>query len=188
MKTILISGSPRPEGNTMVALKACAEAIEASGVETEIVSLAGKSICGCKACGACAKLGKCAIDDGLNEVIEKVKDAEGYIVGAPVYYGTARGDMMSAIQRIAMVAGNNGKWLTGKVGGPVVVARRGGLTASLQEMLMHFFICGMIVPGSTYWNILFGKQPGEAANDEEGIATVKGFGTNVAELIKKINA
>lgn len=186
MKVVLISGSPRENGNTMAALAKCAAAIEKSGIETEIISLHNKNIQGCKACRACGKIGKCAINDGLNEVIEKVKEAEGYVVGAPVYYGTARGDIMNAIQRIAMVAGTNGKWLAGKVGGPVVVARRGGLTSTLQEMLMHFFISGVTVPGSTYWNILFGKAEGEVLNDDEGVATMETFGTNMAELIKKI--
>lgn len=187
MKVILISGSPRPKGNTMTALGKCATAIEQAGVDTEIISLHDKEIRGCKACGACKKLGKCVINDGLNEIIEKVKAAEGYVVGAPVYYGTARGDLMNAIQRIAMVAGNNGKWLAGKVGGPVVVGRRGGLTATIQEMLMHFFISGVTVPGSTYWNILFGAPEGAVLQDEEGVETVENFGKNMAELIKKIN-
>lgn len=187
MKVVLISGSPREKGNTMAALTKCAAAIEEAGVEAEIISLHDKEIKGCKACRACGKLGKCAIDDGLNEIIEKVKEADGYIVGAPVYYGTARGEIMNAIQRIAMVAGTNGKWLAGKVGGPIVVARRGGLTATIQEMLMHFFISGVTVPGSTYWNILFGGPEGAVLEDEEGIGTVETFGKNMAELIKKIN-
>ena len=186
MKVILISGSPRPNGNTMAALAKCAAAIEKAGVETEIVSLHDKNIQGCKACGACAKLGKCAVNDGLNEIIAKVKEADGYVVGAPVYYGTARGDIMNFIQRMGMVAGTNGKWLAGKVGGPIVVARRGGLTSTLQEMLMHFFICGVTVPGSTYWNILFGRAPGEVLEDEEGVSTVETFGSNMAQLIKKV--
>lgn len=187
MKVVLLSGSPRPQGNTVAALEKCAAAIESEGLETEIISLHNKNIQGCKACGACAKLGKCAINDGLNDVIEKIKEAEGYVVGAPVYYGTARGDIMNAIQRISMVAGNNGKWLAGKVGGPIVVARRGGLTSTLQEMLMHFFICGVTVPGSTYWNILFGRAPQEVLEDTEGIETIQTFGKNMAKLIKQIN-
>ncbi|MGI5824894.1 MAG: flavodoxin family protein [Bacillota bacterium] len=186
MKVVLLSGSPRANGNTMAALKKCAAAIQKEGLETEIISLHDKNIQGCKACGACGKLGKCAVNDGLNEVIEKIREADGYIVGAPVYYGTARGDIMNAIQRISMVAGTNGKWLAGKVGGPVVVARRGGLTSTLQEMLMHFFISGVTVPGSTYWNILFGRAPGEVLDDTEGVETVETFAKNMAQLIKKI--
>lgn len=188
MKVVLLSGSPRKQGNTVQALNQCAEVIRQEGLDAQVISLAGKNIQGCKACGACKKLGKCAIDDGLNEIIAEVKSAEGYILGAPVYYGTARGDLMNASQRIAMVAGNNGKWLAGKVGGPVVVARRGGLTATLQEMLMMYFITGMIVPGSTYWNILFGAAEGEVLQDEEGVNTIRTFAANVAQVIKKLHA
>lgn len=187
MQIVLLSGSPRKNGNTMAALEKCAAALQKEGVETEIISLHDKNIQGCKACGACAKLGKCAINDGLNEILEKIKAADGYVVGAPVYFGTARGDIMNAIQRCGMVAGNNGRWLEGKVGGPIVVARRGGLTATLQEMLMHFFICGVTVPGSTYWNILFGGAPGQALEDSEGVATIENFGRNMAQLLKKLH-
>lgn len=138
------------------------------------------------ACGAC-KSGKCAIDDGLNDIIDKVRQAKGLIVGAPVYFGTARGDIMSAIQRIAMVSMASDKFLSWKVGGPIVVARRGGLTTTLQEMLMFCFISEMIVPGSTYWNIVYGRMPGEALKDEEGMRTVTRFSSNVCKLIKKLN-
>ncbi|MZP31110.1 flavodoxin family protein [Heliobacterium undosum] len=185
-KVILISGSPRQKGNTMQVLQACAEAIQASGMETEIVSLAGKNIQSCVACGQC-KSGKCALNDGLNEIIDKIRDAQGLVVGAPVYFGTARGDLMSAVQRISMVSMASDRFLSWKVGGPIAVGRRGGLTSTLQEMLMFYFISEMIVAGSTYWNIVFGRNPGEAMNDEEGLRTVRRFGENVAKLIEKIH-
>ena len=188
MKVVLLSGSPRKDGNTVQALNVCARAIEANDVDTEVISLADKSIAGCIACNYCKKHGKCAIDDGLNEIIDEVKDAEGFIVGSPVYFGTARGDMMNAIQRISKVSYSSSRWLDGKVGGPIVVARRGGLTSTMQEMLMFYFINGMIVTGSTYWNIMFGAAPGEAMNDEEGIRTIITFGEKVADIIKKLNA
>ncbi|NLC76334.1 MAG: flavodoxin family protein [Clostridia bacterium] len=187
-KVILLSGSPRAKGNTMLVMDACAEIIRQEGVEAEVISLHDKKIRSCIACYRCGELGRCSIDDdGLNEIIEKVKAAEGLIVGAPVYYGTARGDLMSALQRIGMVAGRNGRWLSWKVGGPIAVARRGGLSASYQEMLMFYFISEMIVPGSTYWNIVFGKEPGTAGEDVEGMETVKRFSANVAKLIKKLH-
>ncbi|MDD2568357.1 MAG: flavodoxin family protein [Clostridia bacterium] len=187
MKVVLLSGSPKKEGNTMQALTACAKTLEKNGLEAEVLSLAGKTIAGCKACNACKKTGKCAIDDGLNEIMAKIKDAEGFIVGAPVYFGTARGEMMNAIQRISMVSYGTTRWLNGKVGGPVVVARRGGLTSTLQEMLMFYFINGMVVPGSTYWNILFGGAPGAVMKDEEGVNTITNFAEKVADTIKKLN-
>ena len=161
--------------------------IEEHGVEAEIVSFAGMKIEACIACGKCSKTGKCGLDDGLNEIIDKIRSAEGLIVGTPVYFGTARGDVMCALQRIGYVSRNNGNFLSGKVGGPVAVARRGGQTLTLQEMLMFFLINDMIVPGSTYWNMVFGRLPGEALNDEEGMATIRRFSANVAELIKKLH-
>jgi len=186
MKVILVSGSPRLNGNTVQALSACAQAIEAEGLEAEIVSLAGKNIRSCIACGKCAELGRCSIDDGANEIIEKIQNAEGFVLGAPVYFGTARGDMMSFVQRLGYVAMANGRFLEGKVGGPVAVGRRGGHTATLQELLMIFAISGVTVPGSRYWNILFGRAEGEVQGDEEGLSIVRLFGQNMAQLIKKI--
>ena len=187
-KVILLSGSPRPKGNTMQVMETCGEVIRQEGLEAEIISLHNMQVRSCIACYRCGELGRCSIDDGLNEIIEKIKEAEGLIVGAPVYFGTARGDLMSALQRVGMVAGKNGGWLSWKVGGPIAVARRGGLSASYQEMLMFYFISDMIVPGSTYWNIVFAKEPGTAVKDIEGMETVKRFAGNVAKLIKKIHA
>jgi multimeric flavodoxin WrbA len=187
MKVLLISGSPKANGNTAQLLQECAKVIQEAGVETEIVSFAGMKIEACIACMKCSKTGECGLDDGLNEIIGKVKQAEGLIVGAPVYFGTARGDVMCALQRIGYVSRNNGMFLTGKVGGPIAVARRGGQTLTLQEMLMFFLINDMIVPGSSYWNMVFGRMPGEALKDEEGVATIRHFGANVANLVKKLH-
>jgi multimeric flavodoxin WrbA len=187
MKVLLISGSPKANGNTAQLLQECAKVIQEAGVETEIVSFAGMKIEACIACMKCSKTGECGLDDGLNEIIGKVKQAEGLIVGTPVYFGTARGDVMCALQRIGYVSRNNGMFLTGKVGGPIAVARRGGQTLTLQEMLMFFLINDMIVPGSSYWNMVFGRMPGEALKDEEGVATIRHFGANVANLVKKLH-
>ena len=183
---ILLSGSPRANGNTELALNVCKEAIESAGLSAKVVSLRGKEIKGCIACGKCAGNGACSLKDDLNEFLPEIREAKGFIVGAPVYFGTARGDVMNFMQRMSMVARSNGNWLAGKIGGPVVVARRGGLTSTLQEMLMAFFISGMTVCGSTYWNIVFGGKPGEAAQDAEGIETLKTFGRNVADVIIKM--
>jgi multimeric flavodoxin WrbA len=187
MKVLLISGSPKPNGNTAQLLQECVKVIQEAGVEAEIVSFAGKKIEACIACMKCSKTGECGLDDGLNEIIGKIKQSEGLIVGTPVYFGTARGDVMCALQRIGYVSRNNGNFLAGKVGGPIAVARRGGQTLTLQEMLMFFLINDMIVPGSTYWNMVFGRMPGEALNDEEGLATIRHFAANVANLVKKLH-
>ena len=185
-KVLFICASPRKNGNTSEVLSECAEIIENHGLTTETIYLQGKNIESCKACGACAKLHRCHIDDGLNEIIEKIRESKGFIVGTPVYFGTARGDLMSALQRIGYVSMNTDRFLSWKVGGPIAVARRGGQTATIQELLMFYLINDMIIPGSTYWNIVFGREKGEAIQDEEGMRTIRRFGENVANLIIKI--
>ena len=179
-KVLLISGSPKPEGNT-------AQLMREQGVETEIVSLAGRKIDSCTACGKCTELGYCSLEDDLGEIMDKVKVSEGFIVGSPVYFGTARGDVMAALQRIGYMSQKTNRFLSGKVGGAVAVARRGGHTFTLQEMLMFFLINDMIVPGSTYWNMVFGRLPGEIWKDTEGIETIRHFAANVAILVKKLH-
>ncbi|MDV2481216.1 flavodoxin family protein [Methanoculleus sp. Wushi-C6] len=182
---LLLCGSPRLEGNTAQVLRECAKVLESEGLKTETVLLAETRILSCTACGLC-KSGECALDDGLNEIIAKIREADGFIVGTPVYFGTARGDVMAALQRIGMVSMASDNFLSRKVGGPIAVARRGGHTATIQELLMFYLINDMIVPGSTYWNMVFGHAPGEALNDEEGMRTVRRFAGNVAFLIKRL--
>lgn len=186
MKAVLISGSPRPKGNTVDVLAACAKALEEEGVETVSLSLAGKKIEGCIACNRCKQeQGHCALaGDDFEEILEQVKTAKGFIIGAPVYFGTARGDVMNLLQRLGMVSKGGDHFLERMVGGPVAVGRRGGHTSTIQELLMFFFINGMTVPGSNYWNILFGKGQGEALKDDEGMSNVVYFAKNVARLLK----
>jgi multimeric flavodoxin WrbA len=185
-KVILLCGSPRKEGNTARLIAECAAVIEAAGIETETVSLVGMRVNSCIACGRCEELGECSQDDGLNDIIAKLKGAQGFIIGSPVYFGTARGDLMSALQRIGMVSKSGTGFLSRMVGGPIAVARRGGHTASIQEMLMFYLINDMVVAGSTYWNMVFGRMPGEAMDDQEGVETVRRFAENVAWLINKL--
>jgi multimeric flavodoxin WrbA len=177
-KVILLSGSPNAEGNTVQVLRECAKTIEANGIETEMISLSGMKL-------------HDAMDftsggDGFDAVIAKVKEADGLIVGGPVYWGTVRAQVMTALQRIAMASMQQGNFLSGKVGGPIAIARRGGSTTAIQEMMMFYLSNDMIVPGSTYWNIVFGQAPGQALSDEEGMNTIRHFGENVAFLIQKI--
>lgn len=187
VKVILLNASPRANSNTQDVLEVCAEEIEKEGVETEIVRLRGKTIQSCLGCSKCAGTGKCIINDGINEIADKLRDAEGFIPAAPVYFGTARGDMMAALQRIGKLSRGNDKFLDWMVGGPIAVARRGGQTITLQEMNMFFGINNMIVAGSNYWNMVFAGPEGTALDDEEGINTIKLFGQNVAKIIKKLN-
>ena len=187
LKVLLISGSPKAEGNTAQLIKECARVIEERGVQTETVSLCDKKIESCTACGKCSELGHCSLEDGLNEIMQKLRESQVFIVGSPVYFGTARGDVMAALQRIGYVSRKTDDFLSGKVGGAIAVARRGGHTFTLQEMLMFFLINDMIVPGSTYWNMVFGSLPGEVWQDKEGIETIRHFAANVAELVKKLH-
>ena len=185
-KVILLCGSPRENSNTLDVLNVCAREIESNGVETEILSLKGKNIQSCKACLSCQETGNCVLNDGLDEIIEKIREADGFIPAAPVYFGTARGDIMAALQRIGKVSRDTDKFLTWMVGGPIAVGRRGGQTLTLQEMTMFFPINNMIIAGSTYWNMVVAGAEGTAFEDTEGIQTIKLFGQNVAKIIKKL--
>lgn len=179
-KVILLSGSPNAEGNTMQVLNECAKVIRANEVEAEVVSLAGMTLKDSMNLSG-------GYNDGFEEIVAKIKQSQGLIVGGPVYYGTVRAELMIALQRIAMASAKQGHFLSRMVGGPIAVARRGGLTSSIQEMMMFYLYNDMIVPGSTYWNIVFGQKPGDALKDAEGINTVKRFSENVAFLVNKIN-
>ena len=185
-KVILLSGSPRKDSNTLEVLNVCAEEIEKNGVDAEVISLRGMKIESCLGCGKCSEKGNCVLNDGLDEIIEKIRKADGFIPGAPVYFGTARGDMMSALQRIGYVSRRTDNFLEWMVGGPIAVARRAGQSLTLQEMTMFFPINNMIIAGSSYWNLVFAQNEGTAHEDTEGIETIKLFGENVAKIIKKI--
>jgi multimeric flavodoxin WrbA len=188
MKIVLICGSPRPHGNTAQTLAACAKTLESQGLETKIISLADKKIASCVACYSCkGGDGHCAIQDGFNEIADEVATADGLIVGAPVYFGTARGDMMCLLQRLGMVSRGGPKFLKGMVGGPIALARRGGATVAIQEMLMFYFINGMIAVGADYWNMLFGGiEEGSVHQDTEGMNNIQVFANNVADVVKRM--
>jgi len=158
--------------------------IRKEGLETELITLAGKSIAPCDACRGCAETGKCHFKDDFDSIFAKMKEADGIILSTPVYYGGATPQIVSLISRF-YAAGS--KVLKRKVGGPIVVARRAGHNFTLAQLLFFFMISEMIVPGSSYWNIAFGRQKGDVLKDEEGINTIKNFAHNIAWLLKKIN-
>jgi len=187
MKALGICGSPRSKGNTYRLVKAALEPIEAAGVETELVELAGLDIRPCRACLECKGKEYCQQDDDFNPVFDKMKAAEAILLGSPVHFGSATANLISLLDRAGYVDRvNKHNFFVRKVGGPIVVARRAGQNFTFAQILLWFMINGMIVPGSTYWNIAFGSKIGEVEKDEEGMATVRAFGENVAWLLKKL--
>jgi multimeric flavodoxin WrbA len=185
-KVMLICGSPRLEGNTCQLLRMCGDILKEEGLETKTYLLAEMQIRGCTACGMCVG-GECVQDDDLNAIVGTLRGCSGLIVGTPVYFGSARGDLLNTLQRIGAISNATDKFLSGMVGGPIAVARRGGHTAVLQQLLLFYLINGMTVPGSTYWNMVFGSAPGDVWNDREGVETIRQFSRNVAETIAKLH-
>jgi multimeric flavodoxin WrbA len=187
MKVVAINGSPRKEGNTALALGAMAEVLHAEGIETEIIHIGGQSIHGCVGCGTCArkKNGQCVFTgDPLNETVQKMKAADGIILGSPVYYAGIAGTMKCFCDRAFYVASANGGWFSGKVGTAVVSARRSGTTPTFAGLNYYLTIANMFVAGSGYWNNVHGAGAGEAAQDGEGMQTVRNAARNMAWFLK----
>jgi multimeric flavodoxin WrbA len=186
MKVLAINGSPKAEGNTALALSTVLKELEAEGIVTETLHIGNKPVRGCLGCGACMKKGdcKCVIPDGANEWIAKMVDADGILLGSPVYYAGINGTLKSFLDRAFYVAAGAGYRMRLKVGAGVVVARRAGTTASLDQLNKYFTIAEMLVPSSNYWNLAHGAAPGEAADDAEGLQIMRILGRNMAWLMK----
>ena len=185
MKVLLINGSPRTDGCVSRALSEVGETLEKEGIETERINIGNKDIHGCIACGYCKKNGKCVFDDIVNQTAEKFKDADGLIVGAPVYYGSPNGSVLSFMDRLFYSSPFLKQM---KVGAAVVSARRGGNTSSFDVLNKYFTISGMPIASSTYWNMVHGFTKEDVEKDKEGLQTMRNLGRNVAFLIKAINA
>ena len=188
MKVLLINGSPHKEGNTFLALSEAAKTLEQQGIETEIVSIGAKPIRGCIACAQCKikELNRCVFDDDIcNRIVEKLDDADALIVGSPVYFGQPNGSVLSLIQRMFFSAGAK---VMNKPAAAVCVCRRGGATAAYQTMNMPFEMMNMPVVTSQYWTIAYGREPGQASLDTEGMQTMRTLANNMAWLLKKIHA
>ena len=186
MKVLLINGSPHQNGNTFLALKEVATALETDGIETEIFWLGNKPIRGCIACGACKtkQLGKCVFDDDVcNRLVERFAEADAFVVGSPTYYGQPAGALLAVLQR-ALVSG--GAHVAGKPVACVAVCRRGGSTATFQCLNMPFAMINCLIVGSQYWNIAFGREAGQAAQDTEGMQTMRTLGRNMSWVLKNI--
>lgn len=186
MKIIGVVGSPRKNGNTEMLTAHTLKAIAEEGLDTELIPLAGRDIRPCNACMVCTKEERCPIEDDLFPIYLKMKEADGIILASPVYYGSATALIKGLMERTGYIARQNGDLFSGKVGGPLVVARRAGRNFTLAQLTFWFQILGMVVPGSTYWNVAIGREKGEVSGDEEGMKTAWNFGKNVAWVVKKL--
>lgn len=183
MKVLMINGSPHAEGNTYTALHEMEKVFAEEGISTEIVQVGNQDIRGCIACGTCMKKGKCVFDDLVNETAPKFAECDGLVVGTPVYYASANATVVAFLDRLFYSAPVD---KTMKVGACVAAARRGGLTATFDELNKYFTISGMPVASGQYWNGIHGKLPGEAEGDKEGLQMMRTLARNMAFLMKSI--
>ena len=183
MKILMINGSPRQSGNTSLALAEMAKVFEKNGLEVETVQIGNREIRGCIACGHCGKNKKCVFEDVVNEIAPKFEECDGLVIGSPVYYASANGTLISFLDRL-FYSTSFSKAM--KVGAAVAVARRGGLSATFDELNKYFTICGMPVASSQYWNSVHGAAKGEAEKDEEGLQTMRTLAENMTFLVKSI--
>ncbi len=183
MKVLLVNGSPHKEGCTYTALSEIAKTLNENDIETEIFWIGTKAIGGCIACGRCRKIGKCTFDDVVNEFTDKAGEADGFIFGSPVYYAAASGQITSFLDRVFY---SNGGLFTRKPGAVVCSARRGGTTATYDQLNKYLGITQMPIISSTYWNMVHGNTPEEVLQDEEGLCTMRQLGHNMAFFLRCI--
>ena len=183
MKVLLVNGSPRKDGNTAIALNEMVVVFEKEGIEAEILQIGGKDVRGCIACGKCREKGQCVFDDIVVEAGRKLAEADGLVVGSPVYYASANGTVVSFMDRLFY---SNRSDLRMKVGAAIAVARRGGQTTTFDQLNKYFTISGMPVASGQYWNGVHGTAPGEAAQDTEGLQQMRTLAANMAFLMKSI--
>ena len=183
MKVLLINGSPRVGGNTSIALGEMEKIFQQEGLQVETVQVGNKAIRGCVACLSCMEKGKCVFDDLVNETAPKFAEADGLVIASPVYYASANGTLISFIDRLFYSTPFD---KTMKVGAAVAVARRGGVSATYDELNKYFAISGMPIATGQYWNAVYGREKGEAAQDEEGMQTMRTLARNMVFLMKSI--
>lgn len=184
MKVLMINGSPRLNGNTSIALDEMKKVFEEEGVETEIVQVGNKNVRGCIACNKCAETGKCVFDDVVNELAPKFEEADGLVIASPVYYASANATLIATLDRLFYSTHFD---KTMKVGASVVCARRGGCSATFDELNKYFTITNMPIASSQYWNSIHGRAQGEADQDEEGKQTMRVLARNMTFLMKSIS-
>lgn len=183
MKVLMINGSPHSQGNTYIALHEMEKIFTEMEVETEIIQVGNKDIRGCIACSSCMEKGKCAFDDIVNETAPKLEACDGLVIASPVYYASANATLIAFLDRLFYSTHFD---KTMKVGASLVVARRGGLSATFDELNKYFTITGMPIASSQYWNSIHGRLPGEAEQDGEGLQTMRTLARNMAFLMKSI--
>ena len=183
MKVLLINGSPNEKGCTYTALSEVARTLEQNGVGTEIFWIGKKPVSGCIACGKCRESGKCIMDDNVNEIAAKMNEIDGLVVGSPVYYAAASGQITSFLDRLFYCAGGH---MAGKLGAAVVSCRRGGATAAFDQLNKYFSICNMPIATSQYWNQVHGAKPEDVRKDEEGLQIMRTLAQNMAWMLKLI--
>ena len=183
MKVLILNGSQMSAGNTAIAIEEMRKVFAEEGVETETVQVGNKDVRGCIACGRCGELGRCVFDDVVNEIAEKFEKADGLVVASPVYYASANATLIAVLDRL-FYSSHFDK--TMKVGASVVCARRGGCSATFDELNKYFMISSMPVASSQYWNSIHGRTPGEADEDEEGKQTMRVLAGNMTFLMKSI--
>ncbi|MEM2226746.1 MAG: flavodoxin family protein [Candidatus Bathyarchaeia archaeon] len=186
VKVIGISGSPRAGGNTELLLSEALKAVEDEGGKAELISLAGREIKPCDACLSCTRTKACRIEDDLRIIFEKMRSCDGIILASPVYFGSATPQIKALIDRAGYLSNALGRVFENKVGGALVVGRRAGHNFALAQLLFFFLHQGMIVPGSSYWNVAFGREKGEVLKDSEGIKTARNFGRKLYWLCKAL--
>lgn len=183
MKVLMINGSPKVNGNTYTALHEMEQVFAGEGVETEILHVGNQDIRGCIACGTCAEKGRCVFNDIVNETAAKFEACDGLVIGSPVYYASANATLVAFLTRLFYSTHFD---KTMKVGASVVAARRGGLSATFDELNKFFTICGMPVASGQYWNSVHGRTPGEAEQDKEGLQSMRTLARNMTFLMKSI--
>ena len=183
MKVLMINGSPHAKGNTYIALHEMEKIFQKEGAETEILQIGNKPIRGCIACNSCSEKGRCVFDDAVNEAAPKFEECDGLVVASPVYYASANATLIAFLDRLFYSTSFD---KTMKVGAAVVAARRGGLSATFDELNKYFTICGMPVASSQYWNSIHGRARGEAEQDGEGLQTMRTLARNMTFLMKSI--
>ncbi len=183
MKVLIINGSPRVQGNTTVAVKEMEKVFEENGVEVDTVQIGNQDVRGCIACGACSTKGKCVFDDVVNELAPKFEEADGLVIASPVYYASANATLIACLDRLFYSTSFDKSM---KVGASVVCARRGGCSATFDELNKYFTISNMPIASSQYWNSIHGREPGQAEMDEEGKQTMRVLARNMTFLMKSI--